>query len=239
MNLTYPDLYSAVMVSHMASNALDHISAKAAGAWGGIFASGVQFWSSTLDDFVTAAFSLDFLAVKLFVAFLIGLGGYAFFGGLFAYFLQALTQSRLSWFLAGALATSTPVNTLPVAIKFLKRVDLSPISSAYAQESKPCDDITRFTILDGLKQFFGLDEPGYRVVVGSFKRTSDAQAFANKINSEDSSLNAFVGNRAPCNDFYPVIVGPYSSSLYDAKKTLNKALALESKPSAYISKRPN
>jgi hypothetical protein len=83
-----------------------------------------------------------------------------------------------------------------------------------------------------------LDFSNYRVVVGSFKNPTDAQALANKINDRDRSLGAIVGEKAPCNDFYPVIVGPQSTTLDMAKKVQEKVLMLDFVPGAFISRRP-
>ena len=72
--------------------------------------------------------------------------------------------------------------------------------------------------IGGLKDFFGLTDAGYRVVIGSVKKRMDAAAIINKVMSQDPSLKVSVGERAPCNDFYPVIVGPATNSLNEAKK---------------------
>ncbi|MDO8879039.1 MAG: SPOR domain-containing protein [Pseudolabrys sp.] len=236
----YPDLNLAYMVAEVTVNVLDHITAKRAGALGGFFASGVQFLSSTLDDFITAAFSLDPIALKLFGSFAIGSLGYAFFGGLFAYFLQVRTQSRFALFLAGAMATTTGVNGLAPIIKFVKRADVSFISTAYAQDIKSvsaCDNILNFTVLDGLSKFLGLSASGYRVVVGSFKEQREALAFANKINAEKPTNGAFVGERAPCNEFYPVVIGDTTPTLSEAKELQAKLQKQEFGKNAYISYR--
>jgi SPOR domain len=222
---------------------LDHVSPWRAGGLGGILSSCLQFFGSTLDDFLTAAFSWDVLALKLLAGFLIGLAGFALCGGLTAYFLQAKTQSRWVWFLTAALITSGGGNALPGAGKLFKRfAEITPISTAYAadrltmaEDAKSCDDIRNITVFDGLKKFLGLDESGYRVVVGSFKRPDDARGLVNKINSESPTLSVFVGDRAPCNDFYPVIVGPYTTTLYEAKKIQTQII--KSVPDAYISNR--
>ena len=236
----YHGLDAAFMVADMAADTLDHITPKRAGALGGLFASGVQFWSNTLDDFLTAAFSWDPIALKLGTSFIIGSVGYAFLGGLFAYFLQVRTQSRLALFLAGAMATTTGVNGIGPIVKVIRRADVSIISTAYAQEQRPsaaCDNILNFTVLDGLSKFLGLSSSGYRVVVGSFKRQSDALAFANKINAEDPTNGAFVGDRAPCNDFYPVVIGDTTPSLSEAKEIQAKLQKQEFGRNAYISYR--
>jgi hypothetical protein len=91
-------------------------------------------------------------------------------------------------------------------------------------------------VQDGVGIFFGYGKqaPKYWVIVGSYKDKDAAQQFADKINAEDRTLNAWVGLRLPENDYYPVIVGDYSS-LSEAKELRRKALATKSIKNAYFS----
>jgi SPOR domain len=216
---------------------LDHVSPWVAGGCGGAFSSLAKFFGTTLNDFLTAAFAWDVLAVKMFIAFMLASAGFWFCGGLVAYFLQEKTQNRWHWFFVAMAITSAGGTALPGVIKFLKIADIAPISTAYAGEPKysACDNIQNFTVLDGLSKFFGITASGYRVVVGSFKDPAEAQAYANKVNAEDPSIGAFVGDRAPCNEYYPVVVGHSTSSLSAAKTIQIKAQKLELGTQAYIS----
>lgn len=91
-------------------------------------------------------------------------------------------------------------------------------------------------IESGIRVFFGYGkEPQkYLVIVGSYKERNAAQQFADKINAEDKTLNAWVGLKLPGNDYYPVILGDYAY-LSDAKELRLKALATKSIKDAYLS----
>jgi len=218
---------------------LKHVPAWRAGAGGGAVASIGQFIGTTFNDCITHFFAADYhLAMIQVGTFLIGGSIMALAGAVIAYFMQAKTQNRWALFLAGAAFTSMGTTALPGINKLIKRVEIAPISVAYAAEQNQCDDIPSSLVIS-LKQFFGLDENGYRVVVGSFKNSKDAQNFADKLNTEDSSLKAFVGDRAPCNEFYPVIVGPSATTLDQARNIQAKVLKLQSVPGAFISRRTN
>jgi hypothetical protein len=91
-------------------------------------------------------------------------------------------------------------------------------------------------IQKGIGVFFGYDKqpPKYWVIVGSYKEKDAAKQFADKINAENKTLNAWVGLSLPQNDYYPVIVGDYSS-LSEAKELRRKALATKPIKEAYFS----
>ncbi len=91
-------------------------------------------------------------------------------------------------------------------------------------------------IQSGIGAFFGYGkEPQkYWVIVGSYKNRYAAQQFADKINTEDKTLNAWIGLKLPGNDHYPVIVGD-CAYLSDAKELMQRALATKSIEDAYIS----
>ena len=72
------------------------------------------------------------------------------------------------------------------------------------------------------------------MIVGSYKDKTRARVFADKINDEDESLQAFVGIKVPPNDYYPVIVGEYSL-LSTAKALKEKALKTEVISDAFLS----
>jgi hypothetical protein len=217
---------------------LAHIPAPISGGAGGAVAGLGQFVGTTLPDTLSNLFAGEFsLAMIPLVSFLIGTAMMALAGAVVAFFLQSRTQSRWALFLAGAAAISIGTTALPGFARLVKRVDLAPITVAYAEEQSICDWQTNISLGRGLKQFFGLDFANYRVVVGSFKNRSDAIALANKINDKDRSFGAFVDEKAPCNEFYPVIVGPRSTTLEQAKKVQDKVLNLDFIPGAFVSRR--
>jgi hypothetical protein len=228
---------SPCIVPGMAITPLDHIPAWRAGANGGAIASIGQFVGTTLNDTLTHLFEGEMFQVMTgFGAFIIGGVIMTAAGAVIGHFMQAKTSNRWTLFLAGAAFTSIGTTALPGINKFLKRADIAPISVAYAAEKAECRDVGA-SLYGGVKQFFGLDEAGYRVVVGSFKNKSDAIAFANKINAQDSSLRAVAGDYAPCNEFFPVYVGSSTNSLSEAKKTQAKVNELDFVPGSFISKR--
>lgn len=122
------------------------------------------------------------------------------------------------------------------------------VSSAYAEsipetgftKSVEPDENTDKSILerieDGVGIFFGYGKQPkrYWVIVGSFKETNSAMEFADKINAENSGLNAWVGAKIPPNEYYPVIVGNYNL-LSVAKVLREKALATNTIKDAYLS----
>jgi hypothetical protein len=123
------------------------------------------------------------------------------------------------------------------------------VPSAYAQSRDPAKESIKVEnpdvitekdtwqqIQNGIGVFFGYGKqpPKYWVIVGSYKDRDAAHQFADKINAEDRTLNAWVGLKVPPNDYYPVIVGDYSS-LSEAKELRRKALATKSIKEAYFS----
>lgn len=123
------------------------------------------------------------------------------------------------------------------------------VSSAYAQTVDPAktgikvakpDTVTEQSawerVQSGVGVFFGYNkEPSkYWVIVGSYKDRNAAQQFADKINAEDATLNAWIGVKVPPNNYYPVIVGTYSY-LSEAKELQKRALATQTIKDAYLS----
>lgn len=93
-------------------------------------------------------------------------------------------------------------------------------------QKQETDNITK--IKKGIAIFFGYDKAPkrYWVVVGNYNEKHFAQEFANRINAEDSTINAWVGAKMPPHHVFPVVVGNYC--LYsDAIKLKEKALSLE------------
>jgi hypothetical protein len=202
---------------------LVHLGPWRSGGAGGAIASLLKFLATSCADFVSATIDWDFVAVKILVAFAVSMIGFTLAGGVVAYFMQAWTQSRWLWFLLSLAIASGGLSALTDIGSLLKRADIEPISSAYAQtENQHCDDLGNFTVGNAFTQYLGISAIHYRVVVGSFRKWDDAVALATKINNEDTVFHATVADRAPCNDYYPVIVGTLSSSLGDAKSLLSK-----------------
>jgi hypothetical protein len=117
------------------------------------------------------------------------------------------------------------------------------VTSAYAQaldagsKSNQADSPGAIEqIQKGVGIFFGYNkEPKrYWVIVGSYQDRNAAQQFADRINQENKTLNAWVGAKVPPNDYYPVIVGDYSF-LSEARALREKALATKSVKEAYLS----
>jgi|GEM_PF-3014191 len=92
--------------------------------------------------------------------------------------------------------------------------------------------------LDGIRRgvglFFGIEEKKYWVIVGSHSKISAAASQVEKINEEDPSLQAWIGEKVPPNEFYPVIVGPYSK-LDDARILEQRAIRTNAVTEAYLS----
>ena len=123
------------------------------------------------------------------------------------------------------------------------------VSSAYAQPAAPAQQTltpaypeaptpqsTWQKIESGVGTFFGYGkEPQrYWVIVGSYKEREAAQQFAERVNAEAPSLNAWVGLKLPGNDYYPVIVGDHAL-LSEAKQLRERALATRTVKDAYLS----
>ncbi len=213
-----------------------HVHPFWCGAAGGSMASLGPFFGTTVPDLTERMITGDSQgAIIQLLSFLICTIGFAFVGGVVAYFFQSKTKNRWSLFLIGAVFTSIGVQALPGAKRLLKLADLSPISVAYAQTQESVSSCPAITIVGGIKQFLRLDDNGYRVVAGSFKNHSDALALANKINAANSTLHAFVADKYPGNNFYAVVVGPSSTTLDEAKKIQDKVLTLDFIPGVFIS----
>ena len=96
-----------------------------------------QFVGVTLPDLVNRVFLGDIRsAVNQGISFLICTAGFAFVGGVVAYFFQSRTQNRWSLFLIGAVFTSVGFQALPGAKKLLKMADI-PIGRRSKGTSSP------------------------------------------------------------------------------------------------------
>lgn len=148
-------------------------------------------------------------------------------------------DSRRKLFFMGVAAPALFTAAMPSVFTLVERKvsELAPISTAQAAENPSCDQRGTLSWIDGVKLFFGADQPRYRVIVGSFKNPSDAAALVAKVNAEDPSLHAFVGQPAPCNPFYAVVVSPYLPAA-EAKRVQDRVLQLDSVTGAYLSPYP-
>lgn len=170
-----------------------------------------------------------------------------FLGGFVAWISDETNRMKI---VALAIAAPAMVTTWSGGQKSdLQASLLLPVSSAYAQGVDPAKSgipvekpgtVTEQSAWDriqgGVGVFFGYGkEPKkYWVIVGSFKDRAQAQQFADKINAEDVTLNAWIGVKVPPNDYFPVIVGTYSY-LSEAKALQTKAVATRTITDAYLS----
>jgi hypothetical protein len=85
----------------------------------------------------------------------------------------------------------------------------SPVGTAFAADGSI--HLAQGSIQRGVEAFFGAGkgEQRYWVIAGSFRDRAEAEDLARRINQQRPAMNAFVGKRAPNNEFYPVIVGNY------------------------------
>jgi hypothetical protein len=158
-------------------------------------------------------------------------------GAAVGFFLQSKTQNRWTLFLAGTVAISVAAQALPALKPLIRKLSMfAPISAAHAADEASCKDV--LTVAGGLRTIFNLDDKRYRVVVGSYKRPEEAAELAARVNKEDSSLRAFVGQPQPCNPYYAVVVSPYVSE-QEARKVLERATQLKSVSGAFLSPYPN
>ena len=155
-------------------------------------------------------------------------------GALVALFSTDKNRARL--FVMG-IAAPALVTTISGGKAAQVVADLLPVSSAYAQSPVP-ENPESVSIAQGLRLWFNLTEPKYRVVVGSFKNKTEAALRAEVINKSAPDLGAFVGQKMPNNDFYPVIVGgfvPVSEALRIKERVLKSNLAQD----AFLSNYPH
>ena len=140
-------------------------------------------------------------------------------------------QNRQKLFAMGVAVPALATTAFPGVHRYAEL-----FSPAYAAETYVSCDGPPLTLAQGLKNFFGIDDPRYRVVVGSFKKADDAKALAAKVNEDAPSILATVVDKAPCNDFYAVTVGGGSYlSVDQAKRLQSKALGINSVSGAYLS----
>ncbi len=112
------------------------------------------------------------------------------------------------------------------------------VSSAYAaeEETQTKEKSTLDRIQQGVGIFFGYGKvpKTYWVIVGSYQEREQAQTFADRINADNKTLQAWVGIRTANNNYYPVIVG-HAELLSEAKALRTKALESTLIKDAYLS----
>jgi hypothetical protein len=233
----YARLHSSCIVLRMAvEDHLSHIPRWLAGASGGLAISIAQVVGQghgpKLADFITHGEWRN--AMTLILTTLFGITILMALGSLVALFEDE--DSRRKLFLMGVAAPALFTAAMPSVFAVVERKvsELAPISTAQAAENTSCDQGGTLSWVDGLKLFFGADEPRYRVIVGSFKSPSDATALVAKVNTEDPSLHAFVAQPAPCNPYYAVVASPYLPAA-EAKRVQDHVLKLESVSGAFLS----
>lgn len=216
----------------------DHVPRWLAGAYGGLAISIAQFIGQNsgpkLADFLTHGEWRN--SVNLILTTIFGVLVLMALGSLVAFFEDEKLRRKL--FLMGVAAPALFAAAAPSVFTLIERkvANLSPISIAYAADKSPdCSARSDFSMFDGLKLFFGASsEPRFRVIVGSYKNEQEAKKLADKISAEDPSLNAFVGRKAPCNEYFAVVVSRYLE-LTEAKRVLARVSKLKSVEDVYLS----
>jgi hypothetical protein len=200
---------------------LDHIPRWCAGACGGLATLLTKFLSEHAEtvshlvsdgNYVTA---MNYgLGYAVYAPFLIGLGA------LVAVFSDEPNRRKLFYLGMVAPALITIVLNGRTAQKALGEIG---VAKAYAQTTSVQTIPDKLSVIEGLKLVLNFKdpEPKFRVVVGSYKSQTEAALKAETIKKENPklSLQVFVGDRAPGNEYYPVVVGGYLS--------LNEAISLQ------------
>jgi hypothetical protein len=137
--------------------------------------------------------------------------------------------------LAIAVAAPALITTWAGGATSVTKFAFSFIDQASAQTQMQ-NAVVKPGLGDGIKLWFGIgrDEQKYRVVVGSFKKPEDALLAATKINKTAPDLKAFVGEKAPGNDYYAVVISDFLT-YPDAKKVLERASKIDAVDDAYLS----
>ena len=136
--------------------------------------------------------------------------------------------------LAIAVAAPALITTWAGGATSANKFAFNFVAPAYAADAS-IDVGEKVSVTNGLKLFFGIgkDEERYHVVAGSYKNKTDAALVAEKIIKREPSLNAFIGERRPNNEYYPVIVGDYTS-YSEAAKLKDKVKDLSLTPEPYL-----
>jgi hypothetical protein len=206
-----------------------------AGAAGGLAAAIAQIIGQNLGPKLAdyMAHSEMTSAMTLIDTALFGIVVLMILDSLVAFFEEEENLRKLFWM--GVAAPALFTAAMPSVFGVIERhTELAFISSAYAAENPSCDPQGNLTWIEGVKLFFGASEPRYRVVVGSFKDQIEAAKLVAKVNAEDPTVHAFVGQPAPCSPFYAVVASPYLPA-DEAKRAQERLLQLNSVSGAFLS----
>lgn len=217
------------------------------GALGGLSAVAVKFIGQ---DYPTLAAHYTDLTANQLLNYKVGYGILTpilmFLGAFIAWISEEQKRMKL---VAIAVAAPAIITTWSGGNKAEFIASFNLTKSAYAQPASTSKMDAKKDIPDGKQNesswqqikggvgtFFGYSKAPkkYWVIVGSFSDRTEAQRYADRINQEDSTLNAWVGVKVPPNDFYPVIVGGYSY-LSEAKVLKERAQATRIVKDAYLS----
>jgi hypothetical protein len=215
-----------------------HVPRWLAGACGGLAAAIAQIVGQNLGpklaDYVSHSETQN--AMTLIDTAFFGIFVLMVLGSLVSFFEEEENRRKLFWM--GVAAPALFTAAMPSVFGMIDRnASVAFISPAYAQNEPSCDPRANLSFLDGVKLFFGANEPRYRVIVGSFKDPSDAAQLAAKVNAEDPTVHAFVGNPAPCNPYYAVVASPFLPA-GAAKRAQDRVLQLNSVSGAFLSPYP-
>lgn len=226
---------------------MSNIEKAILGGLGGLSAVLVKFLGQ---DYATVVASFANLTVDQRLSYAIGYGILTpiliFLGGFIAWVSDERKRIKI---VALAIAAPAMVTTWSGGQKNASAMVGLIVSNAYAGPSEPVrqefkavdpDALTEKGALghlrDGVGTFFGFEKQTtkYWVIVGSYADRNAAQQLADRINRDDASLNAWVGVKVPPNEYYPVIVGGYST-LSEARELQRRALASKAIKDAYLS----
>jgi len=163
-----------------------------------------------------------------------------FLGGLVAWATEETNRMKLLAIGCAAPALVAPWTTGAVNLPNQDALRDIVVTTAYAQTGQTGNAPNTF--LKGVGVLFGfqsVEAQRYWVVVGSYKDEAGAMAFAAAINRLDPTLQAFVGQKQPGNEFFPVIVGGTSGYLpFEEAERLRmqaETLAIVTDGGAYLS----
>jgi hypothetical protein len=213
---------------------LEHLPRWLAGSCGGLAAALAKFVGQHADivgrEIATGSYVT---AANYGIGYLFGTPFLMALGAMVVFFEE---KNRAKLFVMG-IAAPALFTTLSSGKAVQTLADYWSISSAYAQaESIHITKNESVSVIEGIKLFLNITqpEPKYRVIVGSFKSQTEAALKAQAINVEAPRFKAFVGERMPNNEFYPVVVSDYLP-LSQALKVQSNALKLKAVEGAYLS----
>ncbi len=151
--------------------------------------------------------------------------------------LAVAAPAMITTWAGGIKGDKAQLGLLDIVTSAYAEVRELPVESSKVENPDTATDASTLErVRRGVGVFFGYGkEPQrYWVIVGSYKEREAAQQFADKINSTDKTLSAWVGVKVAPNDYYPVIVGS-QSYLSEAKELRRRALTSSLIKEAYLS----